>query len=209
MKMNKIYNVLICLVGIPLGVFSQVGNNTNVLNPNRASVEELGSINGIDNKMAESIIGNRSHLGMIAFDEFLTENGVDEKVEIYKKLFLPINLNTATRTEIMMVPSIGNKMAHEFEEYRPYKKMIQWRREMAKYIDDDEIARFEQYVFVPINLNTATDEEILSIPGIGSKMLHEFKEYRPYQNIDQFRREIGKYVSEDEVARFERYVTLD
>jgi len=39
-------------------------------------------------------------------------------------------------------------------------------------------------------------------------MLHEFKEYRPYDNIARFRREIGKYVNEKEVARLERYVTL-
>ncbi len=75
-------------------------------------------------------------------------------------------------------------------------------------MDDDELSRLEQYVFVPINLNTASDEDILTIPGLGSRMLREFKEYRPYANIEQFRREIGKYVSEDEVARFERYVTL-
>jgi hypothetical protein len=39
-------------------------------------------------------------------------------------------------------------------------------------------------------------------------MLREFKEYRPYTNIEQFRREIGKYVSKDEVARLERYVLI-
>jgi len=50
---------------------------------------------------------------------------------------------------------------------------------------------------------------ILSIPGLGQRMLHEFKEYRPYNNIERFRREIGKYVYDREVARLERYVTLD
>jgi hypothetical protein len=40
-------------------------------------------------------------------------------------------------------------------------------------------------------------------------MLHEFKEYRPYKTMDQFRREIGKYVDKKEVARLERYVTLN
>ena len=40
-------------------------------------------------------------------------------------------------------------------------------------------------------------------------MLREFKEYRPYKQIEQFRREIGKYVNKEEVARFERYVTLN
>jgi DNA uptake protein ComE-like DNA-binding protein len=63
-------------------------------------------------------------------------------------------------------------------------------------------------VFLPIDLNTASDEDILSIPGLGPKMLREFKEYRPYKDLEQFRREIGKYVSKDEVARLERYVTI-
>ena len=76
-------------------------------------------------------------------------------------------------------------------------------------MDDTELARLEKYVFVPINLNTASDEDISSIPGLGPRMLREFKEYRPYRNIEQFRREIGKYVSAKEVARFERYVTLN
>jgi hypothetical protein len=40
-------------------------------------------------------------------------------------------------------------------------------------------------------------------------MLHEFKEYRPYKSIEQFRREIGKYVDKTELARLERYVTLN
>jgi DNA uptake protein ComE-like DNA-binding protein len=64
-------------------------------------------------------------------------------------------------------------------------------------------------VFVPIDLNTATDADILSIPGLGQRMLREFKEYRPYKAMQQFRREIGKYVDDKEVARLERYVTIN
>ncbi len=45
-----------------------------------------------------------------------------------------------------------------------------------------------------INLNTATNEEILMIPGMGKRMLREFQEYRPYKTLAQFRKEIGKYV---------------
>jgi radical SAM superfamily enzyme with C-terminal helix-hairpin-helix motif len=64
-------------------------------------------------------------------------------------------------------------------------------------------------LFVPIDLNTATDAEILTIPGVGQRMLREFKEYRPYTSMAQFRREIGKYVSRQEVARLEQYVVLN
>jgi hypothetical protein len=39
-------------------------------------------------------------------------------------------------------------------------------------------------------------------------MAHEFEEYRPYTSFEQFRKEIGKYVSREEVARLERYVAL-
>jgi predicted DNA-binding helix-hairpin-helix protein len=104
---------------------------------------------------------------------------------------------------------MGNRMVREFFEYRPYKSLDQFRREIGKYVDQKEVARLEQYVFVPINLNTASDADILTIPGLGNRMLREFKEYRPYKNIEQFRKEIGKYVNAKEVARLERYVTLN
>jgi DNA uptake protein ComE-like DNA-binding protein len=123
--------------------------------------------------------------------------------------FVPMNLNTTPEEDFMLIPGVGKKMAHEFEEYRPYKKIAQFRREMGKYVDEAEIARYEKYVFVPVELNTATEEEILALPGIGKKMAHEFEEYRPYKNIDQFRREIGKYVDDKELARLERLVYLD
>ena len=44
---------------------------------------------------------------------------------------------------------------------------------------------------------------------MGNRTLREFKEYRPYKNIEQFRKEIGKYADKKEVARLERYVTLN
>ena len=40
------------------------------------------------------------------------------------------------------------------------------------------------------------------------RMVGEFLEYRPYEDMAEFDREIGKYVDEAEVARFRRYVTL-
>lgn len=58
-----------------------------------------------------------------------------------------------------------------------------------------------------VNLNTASgDEFIAAIPGLGNRMVREFMEYRPYLSIQQFRREIGKYVDEAQVAAYESYV---
>jgi len=129
--------------------------------------------------------------------------------EVYAKLWLAIDLNAATREELLLIPGVGKKMAHEFEEYRPYDGLPRFRREIGKYVDATEVARLEQYVYLRLDLNTATAEEFATIPGVGKKMVHEFLEYRPYTDIAQFRREIGKYVDEKEVARLERYVKLE
>ena len=59
----------------------------------------------------------------------------------------------------------------------------------------------------PVNLNTATDEDILSIPGAGARMVREFKEYRPWKTKAQFDKEIAKYVGAKETGRLWRYVT--
>jgi DNA uptake protein ComE-like DNA-binding protein len=121
---------------------------------------------------------------------------------------IPIDLNDVTDAEILLIPGVGERMLHEFEEYRPYVALVQFHREIGKYVDDDELARLAQYVYVRIDLNTASEEAILSIPGVGNRMLHEFEEYRPYTSMAQFRREIGKYVDDDEVERLARYVEI-
>jgi predicted DNA-binding helix-hairpin-helix protein len=109
----------------------------------------------------------------------------------------------------MLIPGMGNRMVREFLEYRPYTALTQFRKEIGKYVDDKEVARLEQYVFVPINLNTASDETLLSIPGATAQLLRALKEARPYKDIEQFRREIAKAVSAKEAARLERYLVIN
>ena len=114
---------------------------------------------------------------MRELNAFLSESlGEEQLAELYVQLFVPMNLNRAAEEDFLLVPGVGPRLAHEFEEYRPYQAMAQFRREIGKYVDEEEVARLEQYVFVPINLNTASDEDILTIPGVGSRLLHEFKE---------------------------------
>ncbi len=190
-------------------VEQQGGSVSGVLNPNQAGEEELLALSHLDAALVEGILEQRPFLSMTELDSLLGESlGEEQRAELYVQLFVPMNLNTTAEEDFLLVPGVGSRLAHEFEEYRPYQAVAQFRREMGKYVDEEEVARLEQYVFVPINLNTASDEEILTIPGVGPKLLHEFKEYRPYESIEQFRREIGKYVSEEEVSRLERYVTL-
>ena len=190
-------------------VSSEVGHNTNLLNPNLATEKELAALPHMTDALAKQLHDGMPFRGMTAVNAVLRKTLSEKQCEeLYKQFFVPLNLNEAEREELLLIPGLGKKMAHEFEEYRPYEGMARFRREMGKYIDEKEVARLEQYVFVPIDLNTASAEDILSIPGLGKRMLHEFEEYRPYKNIAQFRREIGKYVDEKELARLERYVVV-
>jgi DNA uptake protein ComE-like DNA-binding protein len=189
---------------------AQVGKSAGVLDANLASEKDLLAVPNLTPAMVKAIVSGRPFASVTALDALLRRSlGPEPLKQVYGKLFVPINLNTATREEILAIPGVGDRMLREFLEYRPYKTLSQFHREIGKYVDDKELARLEQYVFVPVNLNTASDADFLSIPGVGPRMLHEFKEYRPYKNIEQFRREIGKYVDKTELARLEGYVTID
>jgi DNA uptake protein ComE-like DNA-binding protein len=191
-------------------VSAQVGVQQGLLDANFSDEKALQALPHMNATIVKGILEQRPFPGMRELNAYLSESlNPKQLTELYGKMFVHLNLNTAVEEEILMIPGVGKRLLHEFLEYRPYKTLAQFRKEIGKYVDQKELRRLEQYVFVPIHLNTASNEDIRSIPGIGPKMLHEFKEYRPYKNMEQFRREIGKYVNAKEVARLERYVTLN
>jgi DNA uptake protein ComE-like DNA-binding protein len=209
MQRIALFVVVVMVLVVALPAAAQVGTNGGVLNPNIAGEAEMAALPHIDATIARALVDGRPYLSALQLDAALREAGLDEaqRAEVYVRLFVPVNLVSASREELLLIPGTGPRMAHEFEEYRPWDGgMVRFRREIRKYVDDEEVARFEQYVFVPMDLNTATREDFLTIPGMGERMVGEFFEYRPYVNMEQFRREIGKYVDDHEVARLARYV---
>lgn len=190
--------------------YAQVGRNQGILDPNLADREALRALPHMSDSLVDDLIAARPITTTTQLNELLATT-LDEaqRAEVYGGVFRQIDLNDATESEIMLIPGMSKRMAHEFEEYRPYASLEQFRREIGKYVDEEEVARLEQYVFIPLRLNDASEADLMTIPGMTGRMAHEFEEYRPYSNFEQFRREIGKYVDEDEVARLESYVSLD
>lgn len=184
---------------------SETDETGAVLNANLATEEDLKGI-GLSDEMVAQIMDKRPFIQMNDLDALM--GGEENKEELYKKVFVPFNLNTTAEADFKMIPGVGDRMAHEFEEYRPYTSIAQFRKEIGKYVDEEEVARYENYVFVPVELNTASEDDIKALPGLGDRMAHEFEEYRPYSNMEQFRKEIGKYVDDKELARLERFVYL-
>ena len=188
---------------------AQVGKG--LLDPNVASEQDLGALPHMTPAIAKALVAQRPFMSITALNTFLLAQKLtaDQAADFYRKAFVHVNLNTGTSAEILLVPGAGARMAREFAEYRPWKTWAQFDKEIGKYVGQAETDRLKQYVFIPVNLNTATDDQILTIPGAGTRMVREFKEYRPWKTKAQFDKEIGKYVGAKETERLWRYVVIE
>lgn len=119
-----------------------------------------------------------------------------------------VDPNEAGADELATVPGIDPALAEQIIAGRPYENMVEVDAVLAESLDEQSREAVYDRMWRPIDLNNATDEEILLIPGVGSRLLREFHEYRPFRSVDEFRREMGKYVDDDEVERLSRYVEV-
>ncbi|MDQ2669115.1 MAG: hypothetical protein M3Y31_00645 [Gemmatimonadota bacterium] len=116
--------------------------------------------------------------------------------------------DAASREDLLAIAGMDSAAADAVVSGRPYASVTALDSALAPHLSESERDSVYTRLWRPIDLNSASDAEILMIPGVGDRMLHEFKEYRPYTSMEQFRREIGKYVDDEEVARLESYVTI-
>ena len=119
-----------------------------------------------------------------------------------------VDANSATDEELMAMNGMSQQVVDAITSGRPYSSVTELNTVLTGVVSEEEAATIRERVFVPVNLNTATREELALIPGIDDRMIHEFEEYVPYEDMEEFDREIGKYVDADEVARYRQYVTL-
>jgi DNA uptake protein ComE-like DNA-binding protein len=190
-------------------VGAQVGKG--LVDLNLAPEAALTALPNMSAALVKDVLAARPFGTIVEFNTFALGKGATQAQlnELYAKAFIHVNLNTGTREEILLIPGAGARMVREFGEYRPWVNWAQFDKEIGKYVGQAETDRLKQYVFIPVKLNTATDEDILSIPGAGQRMVREFKEYRPWTTQAQFEKEIGKYVGAKETARLWRYVVID
>ena len=193
------------------GAQAQVGTSRGVVDANTVAEQDLLGLPHMTPAIAKGLVDKRPFNSILELHAYLVSQKLTtaQATAFYEKAFVHINLNTATADEILLVPGAGRRMALEFAEYRPWKTYEQFAKEIGKYVGADRAAALAQYTFIPVNLNTASDADILSIPGAGPRMVREFKEYRPWKTKAQFEKEIGKYVSVKEVARLWRYVVIE
>ena len=117
------------------------------LDPNAATAEELQARAGLTPEAAAAVVAARPYDTNLALDAALGQHGLSEaqKDSVFAHVWKPIDPTTASNAEIQLIPGVGERMAHEFEEYRPWTSAEQFRREIGKYVDEAEAERLLSY----------------------------------------------------------------
>jgi len=118
-----------------------------------------------------------------------------------------LNVNTATGPELLnTIPNFSNRMVHEFEEYRPYRSIQVFRREIGKYVAPPVVAEYEKYVFVPIDPNQADAPTLMQISGLDQAEAESLIAARPYASSDAFLAKLADKVSAAELETARTYL---
>lgn len=117
-----------------------------------------------------------------------------------------LNLNTATREQLLTIPNVGDRMVREFMEYRPYRSILQFRREIGKYVSQEQVAEYEKYVFVPVDPNEADVETLRQLPGVDAAIAAQLIAGWPYATTQDFLARLAQYVSPEQAAAARAYL---
>ena len=121
-----------------------------------------------------------------------------------------VDANTVAEKDLLTFPNMTPAIVKGLIEKRPFASITELQAYLlSQNLTAAQAMEFYTKAFIHINLNTATSEEILLVPGAGRRMTIEFPEYRPWKTWAQFDKEIGKYVGPAEVARLWRYVVIE
>ena len=209
--------VMASSAAVPTAASAQLGRQQGLLEPNIAADSMLLKLPYLTAPIVQAIKDARPILSIVTLDSLLGSKAITkpQRDSLYRRMFIHIDLNRGTDAEFLLIPGAGARMLVEFKEYRPWTSFEQFQREIGKYFRSNpaEVTRLEQYVFIAIDLNTASDSLMATFAGIGvgtPRWIREFKEYRPWTSAEQFQREISKYVRSNpkEVSRLWRYAVI-
>lgn len=210
------FRTLLCLAVLSIGllgaagVYAQVGKSLGVVDINVAAERDLLAMPGMTPAIVKGLIEKRPFMSITEVNAYLLSQGLTaaQAMELYQKAFVHVNLNTGTREEILLVPAAGTRMAREFDEYRPWRTWAQFDREISKYVGQEATDKLKQFVFIPLNVNTATDADLMTIPGVTAATVGQIKQARPVSSKAGFEQSVGRSAGAKEAARLWRFFVL-
>lgn len=118
-----------------------------------------------------------------------------------------LDLNTVTGDQLLAaIPGFSNRMVCEFQEYRTYVSIQQFRREIGKYVGDEQVAEWENYVYVPISINDSDSATLQQIPGLDATEADTLMASRPFTSADDFFAKLSGFVSAEELEIAKSYL---
>ena len=188
---------------------AQVGEN--IMDMNAVTEAQLERLPNMTPDLTKALLGGRPFADITKLNTFLLENQKLTPVraaEIYRKVFVHVDLNNAPMEELKLIPGITDTAPREIIAKRPWKTLAQFNIDFAKSATQALADRWVMYVFIPMNANTASDADLGTIPGGGAKAAAEIKAHRPYSSKAQFETEVGKGLGAAEAARIARFFSF-
>ena len=120
---------------------------------NLATEIELQQLPNMTPAIAKGMVARRPFKTVLELNKLLLDQKLTpaQAKVFYGKAFVPINLNTGTKDEFLLIPGVGARMSAEFAEYRPWKTWAQFDKEIGKYVGQPETDRLKLYFFIPPN----------------------------------------------------------
>ena len=213
---TRLLALTIVLLGSASKAGAQLAPQQGLVEPNFTTDSALLAVPGVNAALAETLKSARPILSIIALDSILASASIakPQRVTMYDRMFVHVDLNRGTDAEFLLIPGVDNAKLRAIKAGRPYKSLAQFEAALGKAAPAADVQRIERYVFIPMELNTFTQETIESFAPIGvgtRRWIREFNEYRPYTSMAQWEREIGKYIrnNPNELKRLERYVYIE
>jgi len=195
---------------------AQLGKQMGLVEPNVAADSTMMALPHMNAALVQALKDARPILSIASLDSLLASKSLTkpQRTELYGKLFVHVDANRGTDAELMLIPGIDAKKAAAIKAGRPWKTFDAFQSAVGKATNATEAARLEQFLFIPIKLNTFTEATMDSFASIGvgtRQWKHEFTEYRPWTSMEQFNRNISKYLRArpKELSRLARYVIID
>lgn len=215
--MKRIHAVAftVLMLGAAGTASAQLGRQQGLVEPNVAADSTLLKLPNLNAAAVDAIKAAKPILSVVTLDSILGSKGLNksQRTDLYGKMFVHVDINRGTDAELTLIPGLDTKKLAAVKAGRPWKDFDQFTTTFGKATSAAEATRVEQYLFIPIELNTWTDAimDTFASIGVGTRQWkREFAEYRPWTSMEQFEREIGKYVRARpaELKRLQRYVII-
>jgi DNA uptake protein ComE-like DNA-binding protein len=118
-----------------------------------------------------------------------------------------LNLNEVTEEQLLgTIPNFSTRMVREFLEYRPYVSIQQFRKEIGKYVSAEQVTAYEQYVYVPVDVDQADAATLQQLPGVDAATAGQLIADRPYGSKEAFLTKLATLVSATDAQQAAAYL---